>query len=410
AYDQSSEDYHRDEERVIRYLLVETSKLRRLLPVDEDDLKAYYEEHKDEFVEGEQAHARHILFRVPPDATPEQDADAKLRAEAVARMAAEGADFAELAAKHSEDPGSKDNGGDLGWFGRGRMVPEFEEAVFGAKPGDIVGPVKSQFGYHVIRVEGFRPEHQRPFDEVEEQVRFKVTEGRASAEAELRAAALARRLQAEQPEGDEAWQAIADEDEAVVLNQSPPFVAGTVIPGIGEGSDVAESAFSAEVGDIRGPVAVPRGWIVWQLEEIRPEGIAPFEEVRAQVEQKLKRDKAIEIAAEQGRLLADRWREGEDGAVLAEEFGSSVSEARDHRRGAAVGAIGVAPALDNAVFDSEIGVVLDPVTIGLRGVVVVKVLDLTKVSADELDRELDATRSQLMAEEANQLLFAPERS
>jgi len=404
AYDQTSDDYHRDEERVIRYLLVETSKLRRLLPVDEEDLKAYYEEHKDEFVEGEQAHARHILFRVPPDATPEQDAEAKLRAEAVARMAAEGADFAELAAKHSEDPGSKDNGGDLGWFGRGRMVPEFEEAVFAAKPGDIVGPVKSQFGYHIIRVEGFRPEHQRPFDEVEEQVRFKVTEGRASAEAELRAAALARRLQAEKPEGDEAWQAIADEDEAVVLNQSPPFVAGAVIPGIGEGSEVAENAFTAEVGDIRGPVSVPRGWIVWQLEEIRPEGIAPFEEVRAQVEQKLKRDKAIEIAAEQGRLLAARWRQGEDAGVLAEEFGSSVSEARDHRRGAAVGAIGVAPALDDAVFESEVGVVLDPVTIGLRGVVVAKVLDLTKVSAEELDRELEATRSQLMAEQANQLL------
>jgi peptidyl-prolyl cis-trans isomerase D len=241
ASDLTAEDYHRDDQRVIRYQLVETSKLRRLLPVEDDDLRAFYEEHQEEFLEGEQANARHILIRLAPDASSEQEAATKLRADAVAQMASTGADFAELAAKHSEDPGSKDNGGDLGWFARGRMVPEFEEAVFSAKPGDLVGPIKSQFGYHIIRIEGFRPEHQRPFEEVEEQIRFRVTEGRASAEVEVRATALANRLKSEQTEGQEAWQAIADEDEAVVLNQSPPFAAEEVIPGLGEGSQIAES-------------------------------------------------------------------------------------------------------------------------------------------------------------------------
>ncbi len=404
AYDLTAEDYHRDEQRVIRYQLVETSKLRRLLPVEDDDLRAFYEEHQEEFLEGEQANARHILIRLAPDASGEQEAATKLRADAVAQMASTGADFAELAAKHSEDPGSKDNGGDLGWFARGRMVPEFEEAVFSAKPGDLVGPIKSQFGYHIIRIEGFRPEHQRPFEEVEEQIRFRVTEGRASAEAEVRATALANRLKSEQTEGQEAWQAIADEDEAVVLNQSPPFAAEEVIPGLGEGSQIAEEAFAAEVGDIRGPVAVPRGWIVWQLDEIKPEGVAPFDDVRTQVEQLLRRDKALEITAEQGRLLADRWRQGEDIAALAEEYGSTVTEARDHRRGAPVGAIGVIPALEKGVFESSEGEVLEPISAGSRGVVVAKVQGLTLVGAEELARELDTARYRLTAERSNQLL------
>ena len=309
AFERTADEYHHEEQRVIRYLVVETSRLRRTLPIDETDLTAYYEEHKDEFLEGEQANARHILIRIAPDATAEEKAEAKVRAQGVAVIANADADFAELAAQHSEDPGSKDNGGDLGWFGRGRMVKEFEDAVFSAKPGEIVGPIESQFGFHIIRVEAFRPEHQRPFEEVEDQVRSRLLEGRASTEAEARAIALARRLQAEQPEDDSGWQAIADEDEAVALNQSPPFATGEPIPGASEGTALADEVFAADEGEIRGPLAVPRGWIVWQLREIRPAGVPPFEDVRTEVEQTLRRERALEMAlAASKKELAEQIR------------------------------------------------------------------------------------------------------
>ncbi|MFV2071058.1 MAG: peptidyl-prolyl cis-trans isomerase [Thermoanaerobaculales bacterium] len=404
SYAASAEEFRRDEERVIRYLTVEVSRLRRQLPVDTAELQAYYDEHVDDFVESAQAHARHILIRVAPSATEDQRAEAKLRADAVAKLAASGADFSELAAKHSDDPGTKDNGGDLGWFARGRMVEEFSDAVFSAKPGELVGPVKSQFGYHIIKVEGFRPEHRRPFEEVEEQVRFRVLEGRASAEAEARATALARRLESERPETIEAWQAIADEDEAVVLNQSPPFAAGQVVPGTDEGSGLADEAFAAEVGDIVGPRPVPRGWIVWQLEEVRPAGVPPFEDVRTEVEQRVRRDKAMDLVVEEGRILAERWRQGEDAEVLAEEFGSTVTEANDHRHGAPIGTIGVLSAVDQAVFSAEEGAVLEPIRVGARGVVVSRVDRLTLIDAEELEREMESVRASLMAERADRLL------
>jgi len=399
-----AEDYRRPEERVIRYLLVETSRLRRMLPADDAELEAYYEAHREDYIEEEQAHARHILFMVPPDASESDRAEAKLRAEAVMKIAKKGADFGELAAIHSDDPGSKDNGGDLGWFGRGRMVKEFEDAVFSAKPGELLGPVESQYGFHIIRVEGFKPQRQKPFDEVKEQVRFQYLEGRAAAEAEVRAAELARRLASEAPENEEAWQEIADEDEAVVLNVSPPFAADDSVPGTGGGIELAAEVFGAKTGDIGGPRLIPRGWMVWQLTQIRPEGVPPFEDVRGEVEQHLRRERALELAAAAAGRLAGQWREGGDPKQLAEAAGGSLFEARDHRRGSAVTGIGAAIALDQVVFAGADGEVVGPVSLGDRGVVVAKIGRLDLVDVAELEQNKQQIRASLRSERAQNLL------
>jgi peptidyl-prolyl cis-trans isomerase D len=405
AFDASAEDYRRQEERVIRYLLVETTRMQRTLPVEESELRAYYDQHVEEFLEGEQASARHILIRVAPDASEIERGEAELRASGVAKIAQGGGDFAAIAAAQSEDPGSKDNGGDLGWFGRGQMVAEFENAVFSAKPGDIIGPIRSQFGYHVIKVEGFQPEHQLPFEEVQEQIRSRVLEDRVVTETKGRAEVLAGRLQSEAPQTEEQWQVIADEEEAIALNQSPPFSAGEAIAGASVGPELADEAFAAALGDIAGPVEVPRGWIVWQLAEIRPEGIPAFEDVRTTVEQKLRRERAVELASDQARQVAERWRNGEDGAALAAEIGSTVTQARDHRRGQVVGALGVVGELDQMVFAAAEGQVVGPVVAGIGGgAVVAKVESLELVDPSEFASSRDDLRARLMAERAGQLM------
>lgn len=405
-YDSHADDFKRPEQRVVRYLVVESSRLRRQLPVDDAELRAYYDEHGEEFVEGEQAHAAHVLIRVAPDADLETQAEAEVRAKGVAQIARAGGDFAELAKKHSDDPGTLDRGGDLGWFGRGGIDPEFEKAVFAAKPGDIVGPVRSQYGYHVIRVDGFRPEQQRPFEEVVEQVRFRVLEGRASVEAERRARELARRIKDAPPADDEGWQEIADEDESVVLNESPPVAAGAAVPGVGEGPEFTAEVFALEAGEIRGPRAIPRGWMVWQLKEVRPEGIAPFEDVRLQVEQDLRREKALAICADRAAELAERWRQGGEAAQLAEQFDGTVAQARDHRWGTPVGAIGIATAIDEAVFAASEGAVVGPIPIGDRGAAVVRIESLRLMGPDEVAGELEPVRARLVAERAQQLLVS----
>ena len=405
-YEARGEDFRRGEQRVIRYLVVETSRLRRTLPVEQTELRAYYDAHGSEFSTGEQAHARHILFRLPPSADASQRAEIKLKAEGVLRIAQAGGDFAELAAKHSEDPGSKDTGGDLGWFGRGEMVPEFESAVFSAKPGELLGPVESQYGLHIIKVEGFTPQRQQPFEEVEEQVKFRVLEGRAAAEAEIRASALLRRLASEKAAGEDLWQQVADEDESIVLNVSPPFSAGEPVPGTGGGSDLSAEVFAAEVGAIGGPRAIPRGWMVWTLTEVRPGGVPAFEEVRSAVDQQVRKAKALDLAAGVAAQVAGRWRAGGDPAVIATAHGTSVVEASDHRRGTAVGALGPSPALDTAVFGATAGAVVGPVRIGDRGVVVAKVDRLTLIDPVTLERDRAGARDRLAAERGQQLLRA----
>jgi peptidyl-prolyl cis-trans isomerase D len=404
AYEANADDYHRPEQRVIRYLVVETDELRRSLPVEDEELLEYYEEHKDEFLQGEQANARHILIQVAANASEEERAEAELHANGVATIARSGADFGELAAKHSDDTGSAGNGGDLGWFGRNEMVSEFDEAVFSAKPGEIVGPIRSQFGYHIIRVDAFRPEHQRAFEEVQDDVRFAVLEGRAVAEASARAAALADRIRDETPSTQEEWQLIADEDDALALNQSPPFSTGEIVPGTTSDTQLADDAFAAEIGTVGGPVSVPRGWIVWQLAEIRPEGVQPFEDVRLAVEQVLRREKAVARAEEQAAEMTRRWRDGEDPSALATEYGTVVTEAADHRRGGPVGDLGVLPGVDKVAFAASVGDVLDPVSAGERGVLVVQVKNQVLADETELAAEKENLRARMMADRAGQLM------
>ncbi len=403
-YDAHQDELQRDEQRSVRYLLVDTGRLRRVLPVEDAEIAAFYAEHRSEFLEPEKARARHVLLRFSPD-DPESKSQAKLTADSVAAMARAGADFAELAAKYSADPGTKDQGGDLGWFGRGRMVKEFEDAVFAAKPGDIVGPVESQFGYHVIKVEGHQPARERPLEEVRDQVRFRLLEGRAGAEAETRALALAKRIKSEKPDGDESWQQIADGDEVLTLNFTPPVTAGESVPGLGDDVALTAEIFAAEPGQVHGPRAVSRGWIVWQLKDVRPAGVPPIEEVRDQVSQKLARAKAVEQAVEAGRGLAERWRAGADGEALAAEVGATVARARDHRRSGVVpGGLGVIADLDRAVFAAADGDVVGPVELADRGTVIAKVERVVRLDPTRIASESDLVRSQLMQEKGEQLL------
>jgi peptidyl-prolyl cis-trans isomerase D len=404
-YNDHPDEFRRDEQRSIRYLLVDTARLRRLLPVDDSEIQSYYDQHTSDFMEEEKAHARHILFRVPPDATPEQRNQIQLKAESVAEMARKGADFAELAKKYSEDPGSKDNGGDLGWFARGRMVKEFEDAVFGHKPGDIVGPVKSQFGYHVIKVEGYQPARQRPLEEVRDQVRFRLLEGRATAEAESRAQALYERIRKEKPATDEAWQQIADSDEALTLNLSPPVSKDESVPGLGDDAGLTAAIFEAKPGEIGAPRATSRGWIVWQLKDVKPAGVPPLDEVRAQVAQMLTRRRAVQKAMEKASSLAAEWRSGADPDTLAAEVGATVVKARDHHQATAVpGGIGSAAGLDEAVFAAADNEVVGPVELPERGAVIAKVERVVRVEPAQLASEKDVVRTQLVNEKASQLL------
>ncbi len=141
---------------------------RRVGEVDINDAEAlaYYEENKEDFNTPEQVRASHILIKVAPSATPEEKAAAKEKAESLLKKVKEGGDFATLAQENSDDSGSKIRGGDLGFFGKGQMVKEFEDTAFGLQPGQVSDVVETQFGYHIIKVTGHKAAGLTPFEDV----------------------------------------------------------------------------------------------------------------------------------------------------------------------------------------------------------------------------------------------------
>jgi parvulin-like peptidyl-prolyl isomerase len=155
-------------------LHLQTERLRDLVvgPIEptEQELSAYLEEHREDYDTPEEVHARHILIRVPEGASEAEIAQAKKQIEDIKKELENGADFAELAKKYSQDPGSAPNGGDLGFFRRGQMVREFEDAAFSLEPGQISDPVRTQFGFHLIKVEEKKPAQHPELAQIRERV------------------------------------------------------------------------------------------------------------------------------------------------------------------------------------------------------------------------------------------------
>ncbi len=140
------------------------------ITVTDAEIQKFYDDNPSYFEKPEQVKARHILIKVPQDATPEQKAAAKKKAEALQKRAAKGEDFATLAKENSEGPSAKD-GGELGYFSQKQMVKPFADAAFALKPGQVSDVVETRFGYHVIKVEDRRAAGKVPLSEVKERIR-----------------------------------------------------------------------------------------------------------------------------------------------------------------------------------------------------------------------------------------------
>lgn len=141
--------------------------------ISDDEIKKHYEENKDDYKVPEQLNAAHILVMVKEGENPEKDKEALVKAEGLLKRIKKGDDFSELARENSDCP-SKAKGGDLGYFSKGQMVPEFEEAAFKLKPGEVSGIVKTKFGYHIIKLLDKKPEGAREFSEVKEEISQKL--------------------------------------------------------------------------------------------------------------------------------------------------------------------------------------------------------------------------------------------
>ena len=322
-YEAHPGDFMRPESVTIEYVEVDGSRLPPAAPADDATLRKRYEEEKARFVEPEQRLASHILVRVDAGA----DAAALKAAEAKAqRLATEasapGADFAALARANSEDPGSRDGGGDLGWVERGAMVAPFEEALFSMKAGEVRGPVKTDFGYHVLQLRELKAGAQVPF----EQARDELAREQAQADRERAFSDLTGRLT------DLVYQnpsslAPAAEQVGLQVQKVGPFTRDDTV-GIGASPEVKKAAFSEaliEDGTASDPIQLgPEHSVVIRVLEHTPEQPRPLAEVKEQVVAAIHVERRKKAAAGAAEALVKRLPAGEALADVAASVGTQA--------------------------------------------------------------------------------------
>jgi len=399
-YDANQPHFTHPAQRQLRYLLVDDVKLRRTLSVPEAQIANYYSTHQQEFASPEQVRARHILIR--PKNEDQAGWSAALAKARDVRAKSTGGDFAALAKQFSEDPGSKDTGGELGWFPRGRMVKEFENAAFGLKPGEVSEPVKSQYGYHIIQLEERRAPSIRPLAEAREMIKEKILEGLADAEGNRRATALKDKIDAAKLTTDDQWHTLAD--DVVTSNVTPFFGAqDEMIAGLGRDPELLAEAKTAKEGFVGGPRRSSRGWVVYRVAKIRPAGILPYAEAKDEAIDLAKRAKALESL----RSELDGKRPTLAGGALAGQaagLGGTAQTVADHRRGTAIQGVGMAPRLEDAVFATAANGLTPAVVIGDRGVAVARVTGKKAFDPAAYAKEKAALRDSMVREEMQQLI------
>ena len=314
--------------------------------VSEDEVLDFYNTHKEErFTEEKQVQARHILFSLADGVSDERKADTRSTAQGILERARGGEDFAALAEEYSQDTGTASNGGDLGFFGRGRMVKPFEEAAFDMEVGQVSDLVETTFGFHIIKVEAIQPERIKPLEEVTDTVTEELLERKSRAIAEQRVR--------EDRENIAEGMTLSQFAESVGLEakETPLVNQNETIPGLGPRPQLVETALGQSPGQISAPVQVENTWFLVSLTERAPSRIPEFTTVQEEAEEQYRSEQAERLAQEKADKLLTKLKETRDLASLAKAEALTVEETGAFaRRGGYIPKIGVVPDLKTEAF------------------------------------------------------------
>ena len=400
-FEAQKDAYRIAEKRVVSYVLLDREALRPKLVVADRDSELYYQDHREEFRQEEQACASHILVKVKQGEAGEghPDAEAQKIAQGLLEQVKAGGDFAALAKKSSEDQGSAQNGGDLGCFGPGRMVPQFDDAVFAMQPGQISDPVKSSFGYHVIRLASKKEATVLPFAQVKERIRAAVLDRKMSELGEQKAQALSDALSHGKALEDAA------KAEGLTVQKSAPFARGETPPALASPTLVAR-VFEMKRGQTeKEGFSLPQGAAFISLADVQPARAAELKDVQ----DKVKADLAEERAFDEARSLAASVKSKAESAGL-EKAAAAAGLVRKETpqltgRGQPLGDLGTGKGLDDAAFALPEKTLSDPVRTA-SGWAVVRVLEKKTAAAADLPRQRPQVGASLRERKRSELFRA----
>jgi peptidyl-prolyl cis-trans isomerase D len=401
-YDAHRDDFRLGDQRVVDYVLADAPRLQQSIAISDEDARAYYDGHSAEFAQPEQVRARHILLKVDDKRNAE---DAEKQIAAIRKRIEGGEDFAAVAQQVSEDPASATRGGELGFFGRGQMVGEFEQAAFATQPGQLAGPVKTSFGYHLIQVEEKREGGTRSFEEAKAQITNRLRQERAQSQAEAKAKEVYQKLAAG-PAGEKELKAAADaEPGSLTMATTPPFGRDDLVPGIGRQTPFSSTAFALEQGKLSEPVKVPRGWALLVLREIKPPRVPEFAEAETAVRQVVERQKRAERALAELQSARAEMAAGKTLDAVAQEVGMPAQDSGDFGAEDPIRGLGMAPEVAKLAMASDIGSIGGPVQTE-QGPVLFQVTSRKHFDPIEFAGQRTALRASLEQQEYGRLLQA----
>jgi len=390
-----TEEYRIGERRKVRYLLVDVDAQRQGIVVPSREVERYYNDNIELFSTPEQVRASHILFKTEG----KDEAAVRAAAEKVLQEARGGADFAALAKKHSEDESNAALGGDLDYFSRGRMVPEFEAVVFGAQPGLIPNLVKTGYGFHIIKVVDAKAGTTRTFEEVQPQIREQLVGERAQRLADTRAAEAAKEIRTP-----------ADLDRVAKargwkVEETGYFAADEPILALGASPQVSAQMFALQEGGVSAPLRVGRGYAIAALAGRQESALPKLDEVKDRVRNDVLREKAVKAASERAVSVAATLKSAADFAAAAKKAGFDAKSSELVARGAALPDIGVNAQVEKAAFALAAGTVSDPI-VTADGTTIVKVLERQDVKPDEMAASRESVRQDLLGERRTEFFNA----
>ncbi len=394
-YDQNKQQYVNSipEKIKAKYILIDTNKLQQQVAISPAELEQYYKQHQDEYRLPETVTVRHILIKTPtPDANGKVDQKAvdaaRAKAEDIAKQLKAGANFADLAKKNSDDPGSAKDGGLLPPITRGRTVPEFEQAAFSTPVGQTTGVIRTSYGFHIIHVEAKQEARLKPLDEVKAEIEPLLKKQKAMAQAQ----SVANTLQTlARTSGLD--KAAAERNLRVTTTG---FVSQTdQLPDIGSAPEFMNALFGAKKNDPPAMASTPVGYAVYQVTEIQPPQTPTFEQVKDRIEQQFKDQRAQSLLAQKTQELADRAHSEHDLAKAAKEAGATLKTSDLVDRTSQVPDLGAMTGPASVAFTMKTGEISGPIQGGQNGIVL-KVLDSQEPTAAQVKQDWDKAKDALV--------------
>ena len=387
-FESQKESYRIGEQRQIRYFVIDPALAKLKVVVTPNEIQRDYNDNIDRYRTPEQIRASHILLKTEG----KSEADVRTKAEAVLKEVKGGADFAALAKRESEDEGSKASGGDLSYFSRGRMVPEFDTAAFGMQPGQTSDLVKSQFGFHIIRVTDRKPEVIRPLEDVRAEIQERLTMQKTNRMIGEQASRIAPSIKS----AEDLDRGAAEAGTKVVTSEF--FTKQSSIPGVGMSPQMSDAAFRLkETTEVAGPVDTPRGPAFLALAAKKDPYVPKLDEVKDRVREDVTKVRAADMARKRAGEIADTLKSARDFSAAAKGLGLEAKETTLIPRGSPLPDVGASKEVDAVAFTLPVGGVSAPISTG-DATVIVKVTERDDATPEELKKDRETFRAEVLNE------------